>query len=45
MRTFWKIIKAVTLVVPAVEGIYRAVKDVFNKNDDEQFPRSGRYAT
>jgi hypothetical protein len=41
--TFWKIVKAVTLVVPAIEGIVRAVKAVFDK-DDPTLPGSRRYA-
>lgn len=29
MGKFWKIVKAVTLVVPALEGIYRAAREIF----------------
>jgi len=31
---FWKVIKTVTLVVPAIEGIVKAVKDIFSSEDE-----------
>jgi len=33
LKKFWQIVKAVTLVVPAIEGIYKAVKGIFSGSE------------